>query len=98
MNAGSGMPISKSKEESSWDDTASKTKHPQKTKNREYANNIFSIKKLKLKVRFTNEEIFSDQTEIPNLEEVARAVAVCEDPKQQQLEERALKQATVVHA
>ncbi len=45
-------------------------------------------------MRCTNKDKFSDQTESPNLEEVARAVAVCEDPKQQQLVERALKQAT----
>ncbi len=42
-------------------------------------------------MRCTNKDKFSDQTESPNLEEVARAVAVCEDPKRQQLVERALK-------
>jgi hypothetical protein len=64
---------------------------PKKQKNRENANNKFSIKELKLKVRCTNKDKFSDQIESPNLEEVARAVAVCEDPKRQQLVERALK-------
>lgn len=70
-------------------------KHPQKTKKIGKTQTLsFQYFKKKTKIKKCDAQTktsFQIRQIVLTLEEVARAVAVCEDPKRQQLVERALK-------